>query len=541
MIKIFMVVNKMRRGKPEILAPAGTYEAMEAAVKAGCDAVYAGGSLFSARAYAGNFDETSFLEMIDYCHLFGVKVYMTLNTLLKEEELKQLPSYIKPYYQAGLDAVLVQDMGVFRVLHENFPDLPIHASTQMSIASTYGAEFAKRLGMERIVPARELSLEEIRSIKKQTDIEIETFVHGAMCFAYSGKCLFSSFAGGRSGNRGRCAQPCRRFYELQKTGEKQGDKLAAEYLLSLKDLCLLKDLPLLIDAGIDSFKIEGRMKNAYYVASAVSAYRTLRDLYLELKENEQEESFDRLSENAQRTYQERAELLQEELAEVYNRGGFYNGYYFTDKGKEMSALKRPNHQGIQIGTITGVKPPKINVKLIRDLHRGDVIELRGKGVEIELTSGEEGRSGNVIQLNGKDLKHIHPGMEVWRTRNEGLLKKIEDEILASERKITAACLIEARVGKPLKIRLTAPGAGREGTDVSVFIEGEEVEPAGKAPTTEEALAQKLKKSSGTGIGIAGISYEMDENAFIRMSAFNALRRDVMEKLKSAIAAEYHRS
>jgi len=196
---------------PEILAPAGTEEAMKAAVNAGCDAVYLGGNLFSARAFAGNFDEEAVLRTLDHCHLFGVKVYMTVNTLLKDEETQVLAEYMRPFYQAGLDGVIVQDPGVVRILRREFPDLHLHGSTQMSIASASGARFLKAQGLTRVVPARELTLQEIRQIRDEVEIEIESFVHGAMCYAYSGKCLFSSYLGGRSGNRGRCAQPCRQL------------------------------------------------------------------------------------------------------------------------------------------------------------------------------------------------------------------------------------------------------------------------------------------------------------------------------------------
>ena len=572
-------MKQMKLQNPEILAPAGTYEAMEAAVKAGCDAVYAGGSLFSARAYAGNFDEAAFLKAIDYCHLYGVKVYMTLNTLLKETEIfgdagqngasngadsraNRIVSYLMPYYKAGLDAVLVQDMGVLKILRDNSPDLPVHASTQMSISSSYGAQLAKDLGLERIVPARELSLEEIKSIKNKVDIEIETFVHGAMCFAYSGKCLFSSFAGGRSGNRGRCAQPCRKCYELyaeahtandpagvskERTGEK--DVLAEEYLMSLKDLCVIEKLPLLIDAGIDSFKIEGRMKNPSYVAATVSAYRTARDLYLEIIEQEQAAGFDDLSEQGKKRYEKGIAQSLLDLQDIYNRGGFYSGYYFTDKGKPMAALKRPNHMGLKVGTVDSVNAPKIAIKLDRDLHRGDVVEIRKKVSEndteaymavVELTSGAEGSSGQTIRLNGKDLKKIKPGMEVWRTRNEELLERIDKQILLQEKMLPVSAEIKAQVGEPLSITLLAESCGKDGADAAVTVEGEAVEAASKAPTSSEDLMEKMKKSGGSGIRITDVDCKIDADAFVRMSAFNQLRREAADKLKETIVDAYHR-
>ena len=557
--------DKMKRMKtniPEILAPAGTYEAMEAAVKAGADAVYAGGSFFSARAYAGNFDEAEYLKAINYCHLHGVRIYLTLNTLLKEEEMERVPAYVAPYYKAGLDAVLVQDMGVLKVLKENFPDLPVHASTQMSIASSYGAKLAKELGIERIVPARELSLEEIKSIKEKVDIEIETFIHGAMCFAYSGKCLFSSFAGGRSGNRGRCAQPCRQCYFLEQeqfleNNDPQPSKASGkihEYIMSLKDLCMIEKLPLLIDAGIDSFKIEGRMKNAYYVALAVSSYKEARDLYLDLKKKEGAESFDLLSQEAQDQYRIFSEARMDDLRDIYNRGGFHSGYYLTGKGRKMAALKRPNHIGLLIGQVEKIKPPKIAIRLEKELHKQDVIELipidekTGEEIQkdgIELTSGEDGNAGQLIWLNGKNLKQIHPKMPVYRTRNQQLITKIEEQILNREPAVAADCIIEARIGEPLKIKLQADALKErrfpeQSREVFAEVSGSEVTKAQSAPVTEDTLISKIRKSKGSGILFRNVECRLDKNAFVRMSEFNALRREAAEKLKENIIAGYHR-
>ena len=253
--------TKRRIGVPEILAPAGSMESLKAAVAAGCDAVYMGGSKFGARAYAQNPEEDEMVAAIRYCHLYGVKLYMTVNTLLKEQELQSLPTFLRPYYEAGLDAVIVQDMGVLRVIHQCFPDLDIHASTQMTLTSGMGVD--DRLaayGVTRIVPARELSLTELQQMRQQTKMELEVFVHGALCYCYSGQCLMSSMQGGRSGNRGRCAQPCRMQYDID--GSKR-------YLLSPKELCALPLLGEMIEAGIDSFKIEGRMKRPEYTAGMV--------------------------------------------------------------------------------------------------------------------------------------------------------------------------------------------------------------------------------------------------------------------------------
>ena len=247
----------MRKRDVEILAPAGSFECLKAAVCAGADAVYVGGSRFGARAYADNFKEAELLEALDYVHLHGRKLYLTVNTLLKEQEIGDLAGFLLPYYRQGLDGVIVQDFGAGEQIRNCFPDLELHASTQMTVTGAAGAAFLKEHGYVRVVPARELSLKEIRHIKEETGMEVECFVHGALCYCYSGQCLLSSMIGGRSGNRGQCAQPCRLPYSVE--GGKSGD------LLSLKDLCTIDLLPELLKAGIDSFKIEGRMKQPDYV------------------------------------------------------------------------------------------------------------------------------------------------------------------------------------------------------------------------------------------------------------------------------------
>ena len=269
----------MDRRKAEILAPAGSFECLEAAMSAGADAVYVGGDQFSARAYAHNFDQDELIRAIDYVHLLGRKLYLTVNILLKESEMQPCLDWLLPLYEQGLDAVIVQDFGLCKALRENFPDLPVHASTQMSIASYAGMKLLKDYGIKRVIPARELSLDEIEKLTSSGEMEIEAFVHGAMCYAYSGKCLFSSFLGNRSGNRGRCAQPCRLSYR------NEGDH-DSFYWLSMQDLSMITRIPELIRAGVVSFKIEGRMKSADYVYTVTSLYRNYTDLYLKQSEND---------------------------------------------------------------------------------------------------------------------------------------------------------------------------------------------------------------------------------------------------------------
>ena len=308
----------------EILAPAGSRECLRAAVAAGADAIYLGGTKFGARAYAQNLSEEDLVQAIEYVHIHGRKIYMTVNTLLKDRELNELYAYLLPYYKAGLDGVIVQDIGAVKFIGEYFPEMPVHASTQMTITNTLGADFLKRYGITRVVPARELSLKEIRDMKKQTGLEMECFVHGALCYCYSGQCLLSSMIGGRSGNRGQCAQPCRLPYQTE--GKKPAD------LMSLKDLCTIDILPELIDAGIDSFKIEGRMKQPEYVYTVVKMYRKYADQYLKLQKEGKGKSSYHVSEADKR-----------ELLATYQRRGYCEGYYYQHNGKDMVSLKRPKN------------------------------------------------------------------------------------------------------------------------------------------------------------------------------------------------------
>ena len=313
----------------ELLAPGGSMDAIRAAVNAGANAVYAGGRLFGARAFAENPEDDQLLEAIDYCHLHGAKLYLTVNTLLKEYELTQmLPEYLAPIYEHGVDAVLVQDFGVFHFLRETFPDLPLHASTQMTITGADGVRLLAQMGAERVVLSRELSLDEIRSIREQCDVELETFVHGALCYCYSGKCLMSSLIGGRSGNRGRCAQPCRLPWNLYDPSSGMINDRSQQYLLSPKDICTLRLLPDLIDAGIASFKIEGRMKSAEYAAGVTAMYRRYIDLYLEKG-------------RAGFQVKEADEKL---LSELFSRGDFSQGYYHERNGRDMITLVEKSAQ-----------------------------------------------------------------------------------------------------------------------------------------------------------------------------------------------------
>ena len=308
----------------ELLAPAGSLKTLKAVIHAGADAVYLGGSMFGARAYANNFNEEELLEAIRFGHIHGRKIILAVNTLLKEYELGQLYDYLHPYYEAGLDAVIVQDMGVMEFVKTHFPNLPIHTSTQMTITNVEGARLLKEQGVERVVTAREMSLEEIQRIHNEVGVELESFIHGALCYCYSGQCLFSSIIGGRSGNRGRCAQPCRLSYEVLQ-GEKSLTGHHATPILSLKDMCTLPFLYELADHGVYSFKIEGRMKTPEYAAGVVSIYRKYMDSYLD----------------GSRIPVEKKDIRA--LLELGNRGGFTNGYYYHHNDSDMLSGESASH------------------------------------------------------------------------------------------------------------------------------------------------------------------------------------------------------
>lgn len=301
----------MRNKDFELLAPAGNLEIFKGVIESGADAVYVGGSMFGARAYANNFTEEELLEAIDFAHLRGVKVYLTVNTLIKNSEFSKLYDYLLPYYKRGLDAVIVQDIGVVKAIHEYFPSMEIHTSTQMTVTGADGVRFLSQFGVTRVVMAREVSLAEMKRIHEETGMELEAFVHGALCYSYSGQCLFSSILGGRSGNRGRCAQPCRLPYTVE--GKKD------EYILSLKDMCGIKALDKLHDAGVYSLKIEGRMKQLEYACGVVKYYRS----YIDSKKPVSDADYDRIK-------------------AIGNRCGFTDRYYFDHNGSDMVTYVKPN-------------------------------------------------------------------------------------------------------------------------------------------------------------------------------------------------------
>ncbi len=490
-------------GNREVLAPAGTYECFRAAINAGADAVYLGGSMFGARAFAGNFEEAELIKAIRTAHLYGKKVYLTVNTLLRNDELEKLVQYVKPYYEEGLDAVIVQDYGVFAVLREAFPGLDLHASTQMTITGKYGAQLLRDMGATRVVPARELSAGEIKDIYDNVDVEIESFVHGALCYCYSGQCLLSSMIGGRSGNRGRCAQPCRLTYSANGINEK--------YLLSPKDMCTIEAIPDILDAGVYSLKIEGRMKSPEYVAGVSYAYRKYVDMYLE---------------KGRDGYRVDAQDIRQ-LMDLYNRGGFCKGYYYSQNDKSMMTFDRPNHQGIVIGNIKNGE-----LVLSQEVNPGDVLEFPD-GSEYTTPTGK--KSGKLALPKGV-LKNPKNGAVVYRTRNNELLGQLRARYIDNDIKIPVRMEIFLKAGDRARLKLLSG-------ENEIVVYGDVLEPSDKRPAVRDDVVKQLKKLGGTVFSSDEVSIVTDiqGSPFVPVRLLNDLRRNALEELENTLLSKYKRN
>ena len=491
--------------KAELLAPAGSYESLTAAVSAGADAVYIGGTLFGARAYADNLSAKQMLAAIDFCHLHGCKLYLTVNTLLKEKEFSTLYDYILPFYKQGLDAVIVQDIGVLTFLRHSFPELEIHASTQMSITGVAGAQFLESLGVSRIVLARELSLGEIKTIHDGVSLEIESFVHGALCYCYSGQCLYSSLIGGRSGNRGRCAQPCRLPYRIKDEQDKQ-----EAYWLSPKDICTLELLPDIIEAGVFSLKIEGRMKRPEYTAGVVRIYRKYLDYYCK---------------HGRAGYHVSQEDIHE-LMVLYNRGGFSTGYYQKRNGSEMLSLQRANHFGTEAAKVTAVKRGSVELRALEDLHAKDMLEND--------TLAEDVKKGDSFKLKMPANTMLRQGMILHKMRDQQLLDRLYERYIntKSTEKINGNLMILA--GKPVILNVNM------GT-VSVSVSGDLPGMAVNQPLTEEKVRKQLEKTGNTPFVFEKLRIQIDEGLFMPLQSLNELRRNALEQLEAKILSRYRRN
>jgi len=513
----------------ELLAPAGSVEALHSAINAGCDAIYIGGKMFGARAYADNPDCDELLKAIDHCHVFDKKIYLTVNTLLKNDELTEnLYEFLRPYYAEGLDGVIVSDMGVMKAISLYFPDLPIHISTQASVTAAEGAEiFRNKIkGITRVVPARELTIDEIELFKKKTDLEVEVFVHGAMCVCYSGQCLMSSIAGGRSGNRGRCAQPCRKNYD---TG------INDSFILSCKDMCTIPAIGRLMRAGVDSFKIEGRMKSPIYVAATVATYRKYMDIAYE--KGDAYEAY--LSDHT-----EELEKDINMLREIYNRGGFCTGFLLG--GKNLISTDKASHNGVNVGCVRGVSGREATIEFNDSVNPGDVIEIRrDDGSPLyEFTSGSNYTQGSKFKILVSKGQKALVGQRVFRVKNNSLINQISEKYIENPIKRKIGITFEARVGEPLKLSVYPVYKGKLSFDInedeSVTLCGACPEKAITASANAENIRKHLYKTGESVFDVAESDIILEDGLFIPVGAVNTLRREAIEALERKLVGKYIR-
>lgn len=499
--------------KLELLAPAGSYEALVAAVQNGCDALYLGGSKFGARAFANNFDDVQLKQAVQYAHRYGVRVFVTVNTLIKEAELDACMHYIQTLQDSDVDALILQDIGLFTYVHECFPDFELHASTQMHIHNSEGIYLLKEMGAARVVVPRETSIEEIAQYTK-FGIDVEAFVQGALCVSYSGQCLLSAYTESRSGNRGECAQSCRMQYELikQRDHKKEMVQTKGAYLLSPKDLNTIAQVPQLIEAGIASFKIEGRMKRPEYVALMVSTYRKAIDAYLDGKK------------------QTITPQALEDMEKIFNRG-FTSGHLFHAMGSSLMNINRPNHMGIVIGKVTGFHHDKVMITLTKELRQGD-------GIRILSTRGDEGFTINRIYKQGLLVNHanafddieidktfyVEKGSCVVKTTDSIQLKQLQETYSSIHRRVPIHAAFSMHVDAYAELSLW----DEEGCYVqqrSTIV----CEKARTMPLDEERIQSQLQKTKDTPFDIFDIVFDIDNDGTLLIKELNQLRRDALEK------------
>lgn len=506
---------KLENKKVELLAPAGSMDALIAAVQNGCDAVYIGGNMFGARAFANNFNSEEMIRAINYCHVYGVRVFVTVNTLMKEEEIDDCVAYVQFLYEHDADAVIVQDLGLFSILRQKFPDMELHASTQMHIHNPQGIEFMKSLGASRVVVPRETPIEEIREYSK-LGIDLEVFVQGAICVSYSGQCLMSSLTLHRSGNRGECAQNCRMKYQLEK--EKNGSvevlKGDGDYLLSPKDMNTLSHVPELIEAGIYSFKIEGRMKRPEYVALMVSLYRKAINAYYEGKQFVYDDT------------------IEQEMKKVFNRG-FTAGHLFHSYGPNLMNPIRPNHIGIEIGRVIGVTKQKIRVKLTQPLHQGDGIRILQNQEDIGFTVNFLYKDGLLVNhANANDVieldktANVYKGNTVLKTSDVSQLSSLQNTYQKEMRKVDVFGRFEMQINNNAILEVMDED-GR-----SVCVKSEAIcEKARTAPLAIERIDTQLHKTKDTPFKFIHIEYQVEEGGILPIRELNQMRRDALDKLQ----------
>ncbi|MGI5891748.1 MAG: DUF3656 domain-containing U32 family peptidase [Bacillota bacterium] len=507
----------------EILAPAGSKEAFWAAIANGANAIYLGGKDFSARAFADNFGQEELAQLIETAHLRQVKVYLTVNTLLGNDELPRALAMLAEAYDYGIDAVIIQDLGLLYLIRQVLPHLPVHASTQMSILNSAGANFVATYGAERVILGRELSLSDIAATKANTDVELEVFVHGALCICYSGQCLMSSMIGGRSGNRGRCAQPCRLEYEfVDEAGDVYGRK-EGPYLLSPRDLYGYMHLDQLYEMGLAAWKIEGRMKRAEYVATVTRIYRHALDALKnkQLKIDRQEDM--------------------RQLLQIFNRD-YSCGYWYSNAGADLMSFRRPNNRGVFLGRLLQVDKNKISLKLQQKLQIGDGVEIwvkvggrHGFVVERMEKNGIQTASaaaGDIVTLDFHGTARV--GDRVFKTADLELNQKAQASF-ASLPDIAVWMTVDARMDKPLRLEVRDE-ADHEAEIISDYV----VAAARTAPSDLEYIRKQVSRLGGSGFVLKDLSANIDEGIILPASVLNQARRLAIDQIRRKRLAQFSR-
>lgn len=518
--------------KVELLAPVGDWNCLKAAVQNGADAVYFGVEQFNARMYAANFNVEDMKQVIDYCKLRNVKTNLTLNTLLENCEFDNAVDLAKEAYKAGVDAIIVQDLGLAKYLIDNIPGLPIHASTQMTVHNLQGVLKLEKLGFDRVVLSRELSCEEIEYICKNCKVEIETFIHGALCICYSGQCLFSSVVGGRSGNRGKCAGPCRLPYELISENAETHERKSIDkgYLLSTKDLCGIAYLPRLIQAGVKCFKIEGRMKSPEYVATVTRIYRKYIDMVL----NNDNFIIDEKDIN--------------DLMQVFNRGGFSDGHLDSKHNRNLIFPEKPSNMGIYLGTIKKYNSNKghITLQLEEDLELGDSISVSNEASKYLVSElmiknvNQKKVSANTEVTIGRMKGNIKVGDKVYRISS----KALSDFAKASydnceNKKIPLNCTVTIKKNTPISMEIsTNKNTCYNELYSSIYVkEISNMIPidALKTPISVERVVKQISKTTNTPFSFENITVLLDDGLYVpSISTLNELRRTALEKVEQEI-------
>ncbi|MBR2701586.1 MAG: U32 family peptidase [Erysipelotrichaceae bacterium] len=492
--------------KVELLAPSGNFECVKAAVASGANAVYLGGQLFSARAYANNFSTEELDKVCDYCHGYGVKVYVTVNTLYKDSEFEQLISFIDDLYRIGVDGLIMQDLGAISLVRKCYPDLPVHASTQLTANSLDEVRAFEAMGLTTVVLSRELSLEEIKYICSNTSVRIEVFIHGALCVSYSGQCYISSVLGNRSGNRGKCAQNCRLEYTLSS----EGKKLAEGHLLSTKDICTVDHLKELLDCGVASLKIEGRMKTPEYVAQVTSVYRHYIDEYYK-------GNYMKISNE---------DMLALQFS--FNRGGFSEGYLKARSGPDMMCPVHPRNWGVYAGKVISYDARKelVTIRFNRDMNTGDGVEIwsddeNGTGFYVNKTVRKNETA--VFKVKGR----IRKDQAVYQTFNKALNDAVDHEYKNSRRKIDVKCLASIRSDREMRMTLKYG-------ELTVSVNGSVPSASINQPLTAETVLKQLSKTGNTNVNFSEIDIELDEGLFVNRADLNSLRNQAVDRLNEAI-------